>query len=79
MSTIGKDVAGGCGRAVVIRAIATVIGVPLACVLVSIPLVLASVFDADPWVLVAAGGLSLLFLLGGAAVFVWDLDQFETY
>jgi hypothetical protein len=55
----------------VIRAIAIVIGVPLACILISIPLVLASVFDAKPWVLAVAGGLSLALLFGAAAVFVF--------
>ena len=55
----------------VIRVIATVIGLPLACIVVSIPLVLASVFEAGPWVLAIAGGLSLTLLFGGLAVFVF--------
>ncbi|MBN1583928.1 MAG: hypothetical protein JXA89_24685 [Anaerolineae bacterium] len=71
MSTIGKDIARGCGRAMVIRVIAIVVGVPLAGALIAILLALASAFEARPWVLVVAGGVSLVLLFGAAAAFMF--------
>ena len=52
-------------RGVVISLLSTVIVVPLACVLIFIPLWFVTRSDASIWVLIVPAGLFLLILLGG--------------
>ncbi len=66
MSTVGKDMARGCGRAMIIRVIAIAIGFPLGCALVVTPLWLVTTFDLPPWLLLVSAGLFLLLMFGGA-------------
>lgn len=67
MSTTGKDMALGCGRAMIVRVIAIVIGLPLGCALVLVPLWLVTTFDLSPWLLVVSAGAFMLLMFGGAA------------
>ncbi|HET89865.1 MAG TPA: hypothetical protein ENN99_03870 [Chloroflexi bacterium] len=71
MSTIGKDVARGCGRAVIVRLLAIAIGLPLGCTLVFTILWLVNTLygRVSPGLLIGGGVvLGLLPFGGGAAV-----------
>ncbi len=61
MSTIGKDIARGYGRAFVTQIIAVIIGLPLGCVLVGVALLLANLLADSPWLL--AGAVAVLLLI----------------
>jgi len=70
MSTLGKDIARGYGRAFVIRMIAVVIGLPLGCLLVGAILLMVNAFYDRPWIIaIIAGGL-LALVFGGSFLFV---------
>jgi hypothetical protein len=60
MSTIGKDIARGCGRATVIRIIAVAIGLPLGCALIGLLLLLTNALASTPWLLAIAVLATLL-------------------
>lgn len=64
MSTITGDVARGCGRALVLRLLATLFVLPLACALVFGPLWLISTFDFAPWTIVLSVALFLVVTMG---------------
>lgn len=68
MSTLAKDFARGCGRAAVIRVIAMVIGLPLACICVLVPLLLLA-RDFQPWTLAVTVVLWLIPVFVGGAIF----------
>lgn len=70
MSTIGKDIAGGCGRAVVIRVIAILIVVPLGCLLIFGPMYMVTSLGMPTWILIASSVLFLVLLFGGGAGYV---------
>jgi len=69
MSTLAKDFARGCGRSLVIRVIATVIGLPLACIIIFVPIWLLFRFDFQPWTLVVAALFWLVPMFVGVVVF----------
>lgn len=69
MTTIAKDFARGCGRAIVIRVIAMVIGLPLGCIWVFVPIWLLSNTDFQPWAIVVAAVVWLFPLFVGGVVF----------
>lgn len=60
MSTLATDLARGCGRATVIRVIATVIGIPVGCVYVFVPLWIMSHYDFQPGVIAVAAVMYLV-------------------
>ena len=70
MSTIGKDLARGCGRAAIIRVIAVTIGLPLGCILVWVPLWLITTFGGQVWVIAVSAGLFLVIVFGGGFGFM---------
>lgn len=74
MSTLGKDIGLGCGRAAVIQIIAVLIGLPASLVLLGVSLWLATAFADRPLIIViGAGGLLTLFfgaLLGFVVIVV---------
>jgi len=49
MSTMGKDLGRGCGRAALIQLIAVAVGLPLGCILVGVPLWLIATFGGQAW------------------------------
>ena len=59
MSILAKDLARGYGRALVIRVIATVIGLPLGCIYVFGPIWLLFNFDFQLWALAVTAVLWL--------------------
>jgi hypothetical protein len=69
LSTLTQDLARGCGRSLVIRVIATVIGLPLACILIFVPLWLLMQFDFQPWTLVVVALMWLVPMFLGIVVF----------
>jgi hypothetical protein len=69
MSNLAKDIARGYGRALVIRVIATAIGLPLGCIYVFAPLWLLFTFDFQIWALAVAAVLWLGPMLVGGVVF----------
>ncbi len=78
MSTTGKDIALGCGRAMIIRVISVVIGLPLGLMLVFLIvwLVQALYGIVPPWLLL--GGIAFLGLLlfGGVPVVTLGLSTY---
>ena len=70
MSTIGKDIAGGCGRAMVIRVVAILIVVPLGCLLIFGPMYLVTSLGMPTWILIASSVLFLVLIFGGGAGYV---------
>ena len=70
MSTLGKDVARGCGRAMTIRVIAALIVVPLGCLLIFLPLYLVTSLDFPVWVLGFSAVMFLVLLFGGGTGYV---------
>lgn len=71
MVTILDDMARGCGRSAVIRVIAAVIVIPLACGLICIPTWGYTQFDLGLWALILPAVLFLLLLFGGSGVYMW--------
>jgi hypothetical protein len=63
LRAVSKDYA----RGIVISLISTLVVVPLACVLVFVPLWMVSQSDASIWVLIVPASLYLLILLGGGS------------
>ena len=70
MSTLGKDIARGLGRAFVIRMIAAAIGLPLGCLLVGAILLVVNTFYDRPWIIVVITGGLLTLVFGGSFLFV---------
>ena len=70
MSTLGKDMARGCGRAMTIRVIATLIVVPLGCLLIFLPLYLVTSLDFPVWVMGFSAVMFLVLILGGGMGYV---------
>lgn len=70
MSPTVNDMARGCGRAMIIRVVATLIITSLGCVFLILPLFLTASLDAPIWILIVAAGLFLLLLFGGGAVYI---------
>ncbi len=70
MATIFEDMSRGCGSALVIRIIAVLIVVPLACGLICIPMWAFSNLDLSPWVMIIPAALFLLLLFGGGAAYM---------
>lgn len=66
MSTLAKDIARGYGRAAVIWIIVTVIGLPLVCVYVFLPLGFMSAFDFQSWAIAVAAVFYLVPIFVGA-------------
>ena len=74
MSKFFRAVSQDYARSMVTGLIATLIVVPLTCVLIFVPLWLVGRFDADLWVLIVAGALYLLIMIGGVwGAFGWTL------
>jgi hypothetical protein len=69
MSVLAKDLARGYGRALVIRVIAIVIGLPLGCVYVFAPIWLLFSFDFQIWTLAVVAVLWLGPMLVGGVVY----------
>jgi hypothetical protein len=65
MSTFLRETRTGCARSLLIQVLAVLIVVPLACVLIFVPLTLVNRSDASIWWLIVPAGLFLLILLGG--------------
>ena len=70
MSTLGKDIARGYGRAFVIRIIAVIIGLPLGCALVGGTLLVANLLADSPWLLAIVVALFLVVFFGAVAAAV---------
>lgn len=70
MSTVGKDIARGCGRAMVFRVIAALVVVPLGCLLIFLPLYLVTSLDFPVWVLGFSAVAFLVLILGGGTGYV---------
>ncbi len=70
MSTIGKDMARGCGRSVVIRLAAVLVVVPLFCVFVIFPLWLINSSNMNPLWMIVPLGLFMTLLFGGGAAYM---------
>jgi hypothetical protein len=66
MSTMLSEVGRGCGRSLVIQLIAVVIVVPLACLLIFLPLALVGRSNLSIWYLIIPASLFLLILFGGS-------------
>jgi hypothetical protein len=60
MSTLLRDIGRSYGRAIAIGVIVTVVGLPLGCVYVFVPLWFMSAFDMAPWAIAIAAVLYLL-------------------
>jgi len=71
VSTLAKDYARGCGRSLVIRLVAALIVIPLACVLIFVPLWLVTSLDMPIWILVISSTLFLAILFGGGGIYAW--------
>lgn len=71
MSTLATDYARGCGRSLVIRLVAILIVVPLACVFIFVPLWLVTSLEMPIWILVISSFLFLAILFGGGGIYVW--------
>lgn len=67
MSIVLQEWHKGCWRSLSIRLLAVLIVVPLACVLIFIPLWLVTSLELSIWFLIIPAGLFLLILFGGAA------------
>jgi hypothetical protein len=67
MSTMLSEAGRGCGRSLVIQVIAVVIVVPLACLLIFLPLSFVSRSNLSIWYLIIPASLFLLILFGGGA------------
>ncbi len=65
MSKFFRVVSQDYARSMVTGLIATLIVVPLTCVLIFVPLLLVQRFDAGIWVLIVGGALYLLIMIGG--------------
>ena len=70
MSTMIQEYGRGCGRSMVIQLIAVAIVVPLACVLIFIPLGFVGRGGQSIWFLIIPAGLFLFILFGGGLAFV---------
>lgn len=71
MSTIGGDYARGCQRAVVIRIISLLVGVPLILLCAILPTALVIRNELPTWTLALSLGLFLIVLFAGSALYVW--------
>jgi len=70
MSTMGKDLGRGCGRAALIQLIAVAVGLPLGCILVGVPLWLIATFGGQAWVIAVSVGLYIVLVFGGGLGFM---------
>ena len=75
MSTFAKDLARGCGRSVTFQIIAMVVGLPLSCLFVFVPLIFLSAMAYQPWAIVVAALMWFVpfvaLIVGIPAVVVW--------
>ena len=70
MSTMFQEYGRGCGRSMVIQLIAVAIVIPLACVLIFIPLGFVGQGGQSIWFLIIPASLFLFILFGGGLAFV---------
>ncbi|MCJ7551375.1 MAG: hypothetical protein MUQ30_17025 [Anaerolineae bacterium] len=66
MSTMGKDLARGCGRSAVVQVIAWVIGLPLGCLIVGGNLWVVNTFYDRPLIIGMVLAASLIIVFGGS-------------
>jgi hypothetical protein len=71
VSTLAKDYARGCGRSMVIRLVAILIVIPLACAFIFVPLWLVTALEMPIWILIISSFLFLVILFGGGTAYVW--------
>jgi len=67
MSAIGKAAGRGCRRAALVELIAVVVGLPLGCILVAIPLWLIATFGGQVWVIAVSALLFALVIFAGVS------------
>jgi len=66
VSTMGRDLARGCGRSAVIQVVAWVVGVPLGCLIVGGNLWAVNTFYDHPLIIGLVVAASLIFVFGGS-------------